>query len=277
MRKILLMVLFFSIVTNLCFANKEVKFSDVNLVESYKVVAHKKGSDSGIAIFYADLLQKRYSKNNPSKALFLGIIQIKNAQNDYVSCMVAADKLIELSANDKDGYFWKGYILEQQAKYDMALKEYQKALSLSAVDWSTNYRIATVYNDLMNDSEGKNKSINRLHAIEYYTICKDIYLNDRVNLLVMDEDIIEVLNNLGRLYTLNDEYTEAMQCYDLILKDFNIDDNRKCAFYGQKGLVYLLMRKPKQAKKMLNLIRKIDYNSAAGNILQRVMLECGTY
>lgn len=191
--------------------------------------------------------------------------------------MVAADELIELSANDKDGYFWKGYIFEQQAKYDMALKEYQKALSFSAVDWSTNYRIATIYNALMNDSEGKNKSINRLHAIEYYTICKDIYLNDRANLLVMDEDIIEVLNNLGKLYTLNDEYTEAMQCYDLILKDFNIDDNRKCAFYGQKGLVYLLMEKPKQAKKILNQIRKINHNATAGNILQKVMVECGTY
>lgn len=275
MRKILLLVLFFSIVSNLCFANKEVKFSDVNLVESYKVVAHKKGFDSGIAIFYADLLQKRYRKSNPSKALCLGIIQIKNAQNDYVSCMVAADKLIELSVNDDDGYFWKGYIFEQQAKYDMALNEYQKAHNINAIDWSTNYRIANIYNDLMNNSEGNDKSINRLHAIEYYTICKDIYLNDRVNLLVMDEDIIEVLNNLGRLYTLNDEYAEAMQCYDLILEDFNIDNNRKCAFYGQKGLVYLLMEKPKQAKKMLNLIRKINPNSAAGNILQRVMTESG--
>lgn len=67
MRRILIMALFFSIVTNLCFANKEVKFSDVNLVESYKVVAHKKGSDSGIAIFYADLLQKRYSKTTHLK------------------------------------------------------------------------------------------------------------------------------------------------------------------------------------------------------------------
>ncbi len=274
MRKILLMVLFFSIVANLCFANKEVKFSDVNLVESYKVVAHKKGFDSGIAIFYADLLQKRYSKNNPSKALFLGIIQIKNAQNDYASCMVAADKLIELSMSDKDGYFWKGYILEQQAKYSMALKEYQKALSFNAVDWSTNYHIATIYNDLTNDSEGKNKSINRLHAIEYYAICKDLYLNDR-NLLVIDEDIIEVLNNLGRLYILNDEYVEAIHCYDLILKDFNIDDNRKCAFYGQKGLVYLLMEKPKQAKKMLNQIRKINQNATAGDILERVIKDCG--
>ncbi len=188
--------------------------------------------------FFSNLTGNAYASDNLSCSIkTLDTVTISLLKNkDYAGVISLYDTCIKKYPNNADFYNNRGNAYLALKKYDLALNDYRKAISL-------NPKYVTPYNGLA--------------TVYIYEGQVDKALDALNNLMQNDPDNVSGALNRAQVNMITKDYESAIKDYNVVLKD-----KKKSVYYKDRAYAYLASSKPQQAINDYESYLKAGHSSA---------------